>query len=94
MTTCENPFDQVNFGPDQFRHANALSEKELRIQLTGDPPSPIDPPPGCRFAPRCPVAVAACRQAMPELREMAPGQWVRCHRVEAVGGTLQRPLEG
>jgi peptide/nickel transport system ATP-binding protein len=65
-----------------------------RIQLTGDPPSPIDPPPGCRFASRCPVAVAACRQAMPELREVASGQWVRCHRVEAVGGTLQRPLEG
>ena len=64
-----------------------------RIRLTGDPPSPIDPPPGCRFAPRCPVAMPGCRGTMPELREMAPGQWVRCHRVEAVGGTIRRPLD-
>jgi len=64
-----------------------------RIRLTGDPPSPIDPPPGCRFAARCPVAAPACRQTMPELREMASGQWVRCHRVEAVGGTIRRPLD-
>ncbi len=33
---CETPFDQINFGPDQFRHKNALSEKELRFQLTGE----------------------------------------------------------
>ena len=64
-----------------------------RIRLTGDPPSPIDPPPGCRFAARCPVAEPACRQTMPELREMASGQWVRCHRVEVVGGTIRRPLD-
>lgn len=36
LTSCQNGFDQVNFGPDQFRHANALSEKELRLQFTGD----------------------------------------------------------
>jgi len=64
-----------------------------RIRLTGDPPSPIDPPPGCRFAARCPVAEPACRQTMPELREMASGRWVRCHRVEVVGGTIRRPLD-
>jgi oligopeptide/dipeptide ABC transporter ATP-binding protein len=64
-----------------------------RIRLFGDPPSPIDPPAGCRFAPRCPVAEAACRQVAPELREVAQGQWVRCHRVAATDGTIQRPLE-
>jgi peptide/nickel transport system ATP-binding protein len=63
-----------------------------RIRLTGDPPSPIDPPPGCRFAARCPVAEPACRQSMPELRELAPGQWVRCHRVDTVGETIRQPL--
>ncbi|MGQ3302051.1 ABC transporter ATP-binding protein [Reyranella sp.] len=65
---------------------------ERRIRLTGDPPSPINPPPGCRFAARCPVAEPACRQTMPELRELVPGQWVRCHRVEAVGAAIRRPL--
>ena len=35
-TSCQNGFDQVNYGPDQFRHANSLGEKELRFQLTGD----------------------------------------------------------
>ncbi|TAJ85068.1 MAG: ATP-binding cassette domain-containing protein [Reyranella sp.] len=63
-----------------------------RIRLTGDPPSPIDPPPGCRFAARCPAAEPACRQTMPELRELVPGQWVRCHRVEVVGEVIRRPL--
>ncbi len=63
-----------------------------RIRLTGDPPSPIDPPPGCRFAARCPVAEPACRQTMPELRELMPGQWVRCHRVETTGDAIRRPL--
>ena len=64
-----------------------------RIRLTGDPPSPIDPPPGCRFAARCPAAEPACRQIMPKLREVAPAQWVRCHRVEAVGEAIRQPLE-
>jgi outer membrane receptor protein involved in Fe transport len=36
LTSCANGFDQVNFGPDQFRHANTLSEKELRFQFTGE----------------------------------------------------------
>jgi len=35
-TVCESPFNQLNFGPDQFRHANALSEKEFRVQFTGE----------------------------------------------------------
>ncbi|KAB2916372.1 MAG: ABC transporter ATP-binding protein [Hyphomicrobiaceae bacterium] len=62
-----------------------------RIRLTGDPPSPIDPPPGCRFAPRCPVAEARCRARMPELREASAGRWVRCHLVCADRAPLQAP---
>ena len=63
-----------------------------RIKLTGDPPSPINPPPGCRFAGRCPVAVPACSTALPPLREAAPGHWVRCIRVDHVDGAPRAPL--
>jgi peptide/nickel transport system ATP-binding protein len=63
-----------------------------RIRLTGDPPSPIDPPPGCRFAPRCPVATEQCRQALPDLREVVPGHAVRCHRVTVTDGHPIPPL--
>ncbi len=63
-----------------------------RIKLTGDPPSPINPPPGCRFAGRCPVAEPACAAELPPLREMAPGHWVRCRRVEMVDGAAVPPL--
>ncbi len=64
-----------------------------RIKLTGDPPSPIAPPPGCRFAGRCPVAEPACSAALPPLREVAPGHWVRCRRVELVDGVPRAPLQ-
>jgi len=50
-----------------------------RVLLTGDPPSPIDPPAGCRFHPRCPVAVARCRTEVPALLEGMPQHWVACH---------------
>jgi peptide/nickel transport system ATP-binding protein len=46
---------------------------------TGEPPSPIAPPSGCRFRTRCPRADAQCRDEMPELRAVAPGQFVACH---------------
>ncbi|MCO5339017.1 ABC transporter ATP-binding protein [Delftia tsuruhatensis] len=63
-----------------------------RIRLAGDPPSPIDPPAGCRFAGRCPVAVPACSAEVPPLREAAPGHWVRCIRVDHIDGVPRAPL--
>ncbi len=62
-----------------------------RVSLEGDPPSPIDPPPGCRFAQRCPFAQAAsrCWSEMPPLREIHPGHHVACHRVSADGTAPQ-----
>jgi oligopeptide transport system ATP-binding protein len=45
----------------------------------GEVPSPIDPPTGCHFHPRCPRAAAECRAVVPEFREAEPGRWVRCH---------------
>ena len=53
--------------------------KTERIVLEGDIPSPMNPPPGCRFHTRCPVAIARCRSEAPALREITPGQSVACH---------------
>ena len=55
--------------------------KRKRIVLPGDVPSPIDPPPGCAFNPRCPVVIDRCRVDTPLLREVKPGHWVSCHVV-------------
>jgi oligopeptide/dipeptide ABC transporter ATP-binding protein len=52
-----------------------------RIILSGDVPSPINPPAGCRFHPRCPIAGEECRIDVPVWREAAPGHWVACHKV-------------
>ena len=56
--------------------------KRNRIILTGDVPSPLNPPTGCRFHPRCPVAMDICREQEPVFKESAPGHWAACWRVE------------
>jgi len=55
-----------------------------RILLTGDVPDPIDPPPGCRFHPRCEFAVQICEEQEPELTDVGGGHLVACHCGEAV----------
>jgi oligopeptide/dipeptide ABC transporter ATP-binding protein len=56
------------------------SIKEKLMTLPGLPPDLGDAPPGCGFNPRCSCAFERCRQEMPELVEVHPGHWVRCHK--------------
>jgi oligopeptide transport system ATP-binding protein len=53
--------------------------KRSRIMLSGEIPSPINPPSGCPFHPRCPVAEARCRSEVPELRKLSSDSWAACH---------------
>jgi oligopeptide/dipeptide ABC transporter ATP-binding protein len=52
---------------------------QRRVQLQGEPPDPGNPPPGCKFHPRCPMAQPICIQETPQLREWLPGRLVACH---------------
>jgi peptide/nickel transport system ATP-binding protein/oligopeptide transport system ATP-binding protein len=53
--------------------------KRQRTILKGDVPSPLNPPTGCRFHPRCPVAIEKCSQVEPAFLEVSPDHWVACH---------------
>jgi oligopeptide transport system ATP-binding protein len=59
-----------------------IERQRKRIILEGDIPSPENPPKGCRFHTRCPVAIERCKVDDPEFREIAPGHFAACHLVE------------
>jgi oligopeptide/dipeptide ABC transporter ATP-binding protein len=62
-----------------------LSEQRERITLSGDLPSPVNPPPACRFHTRCPfVQPTRCRDEVPPLRELSPGHLAACHWAEEI----------
>lgn len=69
-----------------------IREKKEKIILKGEIGSPVNPKPGCRFAPRCPFATEQCRKENPVFCEVQPDHFVACHRVdEMLAGKLQFP---
>ena len=62
-----------------------IDTQRERIPLAGEVPSPLNPPGGCVFHPRCWMATAECREAMPELREVQAGHWAACIHAPGYG---------
>nr|WP_323856368.1 ABC transporter ATP-binding protein [Rossellomorea marisflavi] len=59
--------------------ANPTAAKREKIVIEGDPPSPVNPPSGCRFRTRCPHATEICAQQVPEWKEVEKNHWTACH---------------
>jgi oligopeptide/dipeptide ABC transporter ATP-binding protein len=72
-----HPYTEALLSAVPIPKATARARK--RVILTGDVPSPINPPSGCHFHARCPYAMARCRHEAPALRQVRPGHWTACH---------------
>ena len=85
FTTPRHPYTQALLSAAPIPDPPAQRARR-RIVLTGEVPSPVNPPPGCRFHTRCPVAVALCSKEVPRLRMVGPGlSTVACHLVAEDG---------
>lgn len=62
-----------------------VGDKSQRVGIPGSPPPLKNPPPGCRFAPRCPKATPLCSVQVPEFREISPGHFAACHLLNGEG---------
>jgi oligopeptide/dipeptide ABC transporter ATP-binding protein len=71
-----HPYTKALFSAALPAHPDIVREE---ILLPGEVPSPINPPSGCRFHPRCPFAMAQCSEIEPKEQDMAPGHMVACH---------------
>ena len=75
-----NPYTQALLGSVPIPDPEIERQREHRV-IQGEVPSPMNPPSGCVFHPRCPKAVENCKEEIPELREIKPGHWVACTEV-------------
>jgi oligopeptide/dipeptide ABC transporter ATP-binding protein len=73
--------------PEPLTSASGQRERRQRIRLEGDVPSPLEPPPACRFHTRCWKAQEICRTQEPPLAELIPGHQVACHFPENTSPT-------
>ena len=78
-----HPYTEALLSAVPVPRARARGRK--RVILTGDVPSPINPPSGCHFHSRCPYAMARCRSDVPALREVQAGHWAACHLHDGAG---------
>ena len=75
-----HPYTQVLMSATPALRAQ---DRRIRIEVRGEPPSPLAPPSGCAFHPRCPHATARCTEQAPRLRPI-DGHWVACHHAESI----------
>jgi oligopeptide transport system ATP-binding protein len=72
-----HPYTQALLGAVPVPDPDMEKARAYRI-VKGEVPSPMNPPRGCVFHPRCPLAIDSCAKNVPELRELRPGHWVAC----------------
>jgi len=75
-----HPYTQVLLAAVPVPDPNVEATRDFR-PVQGEVPSPMNPPSGCVFHPRCPIAVEGCKRASPELREVLPDHWIACSEV-------------
>lgn len=76
----QHPYTQALLSAVPVPDPDAEAQRSSTV-LKGEIPSPLAPPPGCRFHPRCPLAIEACARSSPPLEEKTPGHWAACLRV-------------
>lgn len=85
FSTPRHPYTQALLGAVPTIQGSFVNGKrqprEAKMRIKGDPPSPINPPSGCRFASRCPVAEPQCRAQAPQFRQISDNHRVACHLV-------------
>jgi len=88
VTSPRHPYTRALLSAVPQVHATRLA----RIRLSGEPPSPLSPPTGCAFHPRCPYAQELCGATRPELTETASGHAVACHFADSIIDPIATPL--